>query len=564
MKKLLLAALVSQAFAASAFAACADADITPDVFNSIQANDSLGSLQARLPCGLPTPTTYTDAIGRQFQVYTWSTLNKSMTIQTYENRVFTKTGSGLGFQATKAAPPPASFDANSNVLSVPILTLTDDQGSQTTYYDAKIAMNENGNWAILSMDNQQRGDVAYDTRGYAPANYDLKTGALTVPTLADDKGQTVAFQAILKSDGTWKDASGSDTLNVIAQNQLPLVPPDNPHFDDASRVMTLPILQMTDASGNVQTYYDAKLALTENGGWSLLSKNTTPPSSVRYDLKDYAPANLDMTTGVLMVPQLVTPKNATPMPFRANLSADGTWTDQSDILGLVSHIAPTVVEPALASYSPQAEVLTLPVVTVKDANGQTTTYYDAKISLSENGNWTILSMDSVKKNNEVYDVKGYQAAKLDLSTGELVVPMLSDNQGTTTSFRAVLANNGTWKDVSSPSQPKVVGNSYESALVAKEQYMPPTPSYRWPGLNEGGIIVVQGVAYRNTQAGCAVPSALDSVTTISSPGSAQQQEVQMIADAPNINIYRRGANLYVTVDGWAGGCQVSDLGTAPQ
>jgi hypothetical protein len=37
----------------------------------------------------------------------------------------------------------------------------------------------------------------------------------------------------------------------------------------------------------------------------------------------------------------------------------------------------------------------------------------------------------------------------------------------------------------------------------------------------------------------------------------------MIENNPNIQVYHRGTSLYVTVEGWEGGCQVTDMGTAP-
>lgn len=566
MKKLLIAVMVAGAFSGTAFAACTDTDLTPDIFNSIQENDSLGDLQARLPCGVPTPTSYTDAIGREFKVYTWSTLNKSMTIQAFENRVFTKTGSGLGFQATKAAPPAATFDGTSNVLSLPVITIADDQGQLQTYYDAKIAMNDNGSYSILSMDSTQRGDVLYDTRGYAPANLDLKTGSLTVPTLASTDGKTVAFQAVLNSaNGTWKDGNSGDTLGVISQNQTPSVTPDAASFDSASRVMTLPVLQMTDTAGNTTTYYDAKIALTENGGWSLLSKSTTHTGNENYDLSTYVPANLDLKTGMLVVPQLTADGSTTATPFRAQLAADGSWTDQSDAVGFgkVSSIQKEKVTPTLAAYDTATKVMTLPVLSVKDATGKETMYYDAQISLSENGDWTILGMDTVKKNNQVYDVTGYQAARLDLTTGALVVPKLSDNEGGALAFRAVLANDGTWKDASDDPQKGFVPNNYTLALVGQQRFDTTYSNKTWPGLVEGGIVVIQGVAYRNTQSGCAIPSSYDSVKTVTTPNSAGPMTVQMIENNPTVKVYHRGTSLYVTVDGWEGGCQVTDMGTAP-
>lgn len=563
MKKLLLAALVSSAFSGGVFAACADADLTPDVYNAIQRNDSLGSIQARLPCGLPTPTTYTDGIGRQFQVYTWSTLNKSMTIQTFESRVFTKTGSGLGFQATKETPPAAAFDSATNVMTLPVITVTDAQGNRATYYDAKVALNENGSYAILSMDTTQRGDVAYDTRGYAPANLDSKTGSLTVPSLVTADGTTVAFQATLGADGKWTsstDAQAQSGVTLTTPPTPPTVAPAEASFDDATRVMTLPVLVLTDTKGVATTYYDAQIALTANGGWSLLSKATTH-AGIAYDTTNYTPASLDLSTGTLMVSQLKDSTGKTSV-FRATLAADGTWADQSDVKGAVSVATPVTTAPALAGYNSKSDILSLPVLSVTDANGQTQTYYDAQISLTPTGEWTIVSMGTTKRTGTPYDTSNYQIAKLELTTGALVVPALSNNNGSTQAFRAILANNGTWKDASDAGLSTIIPSPTSKALVSQQQFDPSNTKV-WPGLAQGGVIVVGGTAYRNTDAACAIPSAYDSISSVTLPGSLTPTSVQSIANNPNVYIYQQSSNLYVTVDGWNGGCQVTSMGQVP-
>lgn len=544
MKKKLLGLLVAGAFTAAAHAACTDADLKPEVFGGISQNDSLGTLLAAVPCSTPTPTTYKDAIGREFSVYTWATSNKSMSVQVYEGRVFTKSGNNLEYRSKTVATPAASFDPASNVMTLPVITVTDKTGAQATYYDAKVALGENGTWSILSMDSQQRGDQLYDTRGYTPASYDARTGAFMAAGVTDNNNQTFNFSATLGTDGYWSDTSAK-TGSIAGSSTAA---PAQASFNETNSVMTLPVLTLTAADGSTSTVYDAKVQLSSDGQWAVLSMESTAPAGKTYDLRNTTVANLDWQTGTLSVPELKDAKGAT-VAFKAALSADGSWVDTS--VGLNQGSVPSLAAstPDLASFDSSTSVMTLPVLTVTQADGSTKTVYSAQISLDAAGNWSVLTTSDKPPVGVRYDLSSYTVANLNQQNGALTVPKLSAD-GSLVSFKATLASNGVWTDNSA-----VTGNvplAITNVAVATGTYSNGTT--KWPGLTQGGIVVIGSSAYRATGA-CSVASAIDSVKQVN--GS----DVQTISDNPSLTVYRSGASLYLDVAGADTTCAVESLGT---
>lgn len=545
MNKKLLSLILASMFAATgAQAECSDADLKPEVLGSISTNAPLGSLLAALPCGTPTPTTYTDAIGREFSVYTWATPNKSLTVQVFEGRVFTTSGSNLAYRSKTVAAPDAAFDTATKVMSLPVLTVTDKGGTPTTYYDAKVALGENGTWSILSMDSEQRGDQLYDTRGYTPASYDVRTGAFTAPNVTDSSGQKFNFSATLGSNGYWSDtASGA---GPIAGSST--ITPAQASFDATTSVVTLPVLTITTAEGSTSTVYDAKIQLNSDGQWTVLSSETAPPDGKTYDLRATTIASLDWKTGTLSVPELKDPSGNT-ISFKAALAPDGTWADTS--IGTNQGIVPSLAAstPELASFDSTSSVMRLPVLTITQEDGSTRTVYDAQISLDSAGNWSVLTTSDKPPVGVRYDLSNYTLANLNQQNGALTVPKLMAGESLV-SFKATLDPNGSWTDNSA-----VTGSvplSLTNVAVATGAYSNGTT--KWPGLAQGGIVVIGTTAYRASSA-CSIPSAMDSVRQVGGV------DVQTIEDNPNLTVYRSGSNLYLDVAGADTTCSVESLGT---
>lgn len=453
---------------------CSDDDLAPGVFSSISRNNSLGSTLSTVPCAPTSQESYKDAIGREFKVYTWSSPNKTLSVEMFENRVFTKNARNLAYQSVLVRPDAPSYDQETGVMSVPIMNLVDDAGNATTVYDAQIVMMANGEWALSAYSTEQTGDHKYDPTGYPVSTFNLDSGKLYIPNLKGVDG-VKPFAAQLVDGGMWKDLSPEGSAGLIPNYGHDVPAASSPVFDAEQSVLRLPALAIVDENGNRTVVYDAKVLMDKSGGWALLDyKALKEGEAAPYDLSQYDMPLLDYQKGLLVAAGVEGEDGE--FGLRAKLNEDGTWThlSPSDQVPNTSRDVPVAKAP---QFNEQSGLLELPALTFVDGNGKRVTVYDAKMVVNADGNWSLLDYKELAEGGLVpYNLSDYVMPLLDVEKGQLVVlgaekQVGVDEDGSPVfealDIRANVKDDGTWTPVANllapaPAAPVAAAPAYDS------------------------------------------------------------------------------------------------------